>query len=81
MEGRTMNVRADNGVVTVKYQDDVDPDEESVVMVTPEGAGEGFRVEMRRSGKDTTLHLTAYDALALAAALTAAEVPAPPKGS
>jgi hypothetical protein len=72
-------VRTDNGVVIVRYQDADCLDLEAVVRVTPERGGERVRVEMRRaSGGDTIMHLSAFDALALTAALTAAEVPAPP---
>jgi hypothetical protein len=82
MEGRTMMLEiTDKGVVTIRYQDDMNYKEAATVTVTPNGNGEGVRVELHRVGQeDRTMNLTYYDTLALTAALAATEVPPPPRG-
>ena len=74
-----MKVSATNKGVVVRYQDEDNPDEGATVQVTPDPDGEGVRVDLRRAAGETTFHLSYYDSLALAAALTAAEVPEPPR--
>jgi hypothetical protein len=72
-EGRTMVLeQTDDGVVTVRYQEeDFLDDEEAVVRVTPDRDGRGMRLHMHREGRgDTILRLTEDEALAIVAALT-----------
>ena len=74
-----MKVQTKGGVVTVKYRDETNVDETASVRVSMERGGAGVRVDLHRAGQnDMTLHLSAYDAMALTVALEAAEVSAPP---